>query len=142
MITSTPRKSKPVSIKAAIASAGAIVLASGLAFAESSAPAPSRAQPAQSANPPASNTQGAVTMENQKAIIGMPVITSDGQTVGQVLAVGPGENTKDLAFVVKPTAELGAKTAELKIPVDKGELNGRAVQLMVTLADVKKFYVR
>ena len=46
----------------------------------------------------------------------------------------------DLA--IKPTEELGAKAAQVKIPLDKAELNGRAVQLMVTLADVKKFYVR
>ena len=121
----------------ALAPAAALVMASGVAFAES-ATAPAPAGVSAGAATQAQPIAGA----NQQAIIGMPVITSDGQTVGQVLSVGPGQNTKALAISVKPTEAVGAKTADVKIPLDKAELNGRSVQLMVTMEDVKKFYVR
>jgi hypothetical protein len=121
----------------ALAPAAALVVASGVAFAQDpAAPAPAGA-------PAAAATQAQpITADKEKAIIGMPVITADGQTVGQVLSVGPGQNTKALALSVKPSAELGAKSADVKIPLDKAELNGRSVQLVVSMEDVKKFYVR
>ncbi len=121
----------------ALVPAAALVMASGVAFAENAA------APAPAGTSAAAPTQAQpITPDNQKAIIGLPVITADGQTVGQVLSVGPGQNTKALTLTVKPAAEVGSKSADVKIPLDKAELNGRSVQLMVSMEDVKKFYVR
>ncbi len=135
-----------VSTLRAVVLAGTGAFAAATAFAQNNAPAPNAPNTpaaAPSANPQAPNTTAtpAMTPHNQ-SVIGLPVISADGQTVGQVLSVGPGENQKMLAFIVKPTAVLGAKGGEIFIPTDKAELNGRSIQLMVTLADVKKFYVR
>ena len=117
--------------------AGAVVLAGGLAFAQTS-PQPSTGAAAPSAT--AAPAPSATNDTAHRAAIGMPVISADGQTVGQVLSVGPGADSKTMAYVVKPAEDMGSK-AELKIPVDKTEMNGKAVQLTVKLADAKKLYV-
>jgi len=116
----------------AASSFAAIVLAAGTAVAGSSAEAPAAADKQAAA--------AATTIPGSWA--GLPVISSDGKTVGQVMSVGPGQTSKDMTLYVKPTEELGAKSANVQIPQDRAVLEGRTVQLVVSIDDVKKFYVR
>jgi hypothetical protein len=119
----------------------ALALAASLAHAETT-PSTDAKTPAATTAPAAATEKLAITPERYPAIVGLPVISSDGKTIGQVLSVGPGLNSKSMALSVKPVADLGAKAADVKIPVDRSVLEGRTVQLMVSLDDVKKFYVR
>ena len=119
-------------VAATLAFTGTVALATEAATTASPAATAATAKPA---------AKTEITPQHHQAIVGLPVISSDGQTVGQVLSVGPGTNSKSMSLSVKPVDDLGAKS-EVKIPVDRAVIDGRTVQLMVNFADVKKFYVR
>jgi hypothetical protein len=97
----------------------------------------------------ASNTPQAATpaapevqRERAPAVVGLPVISADGQTVGQVLSVGPGAHSKWATLHVKAVDGLAQAGKSLEIPADRAIPADHAVQLIVSFEDVKKFYAR
>ena len=73
---------------------------------------------------------GATAAEASKpeSWVGMPVISSDGATVGQVASVKPGVDGKTSDLVVKNPSD--GKT--LTVPGNLASLNGNSVQLKAT----------
>jgi sporulation protein YlmC with PRC-barrel domain len=68
-----------------------------------------------------------------EAWVGLPVVTSEGKSVGQVSQVRPGAGGQSNDIVVKSN---DGKT--LTVPATMGMINGRTVQLKATSDEVKK----
>jgi sporulation protein YlmC with PRC-barrel domain len=142
----------------------AAVVGSGVALAQAPPEAPGQApaaKPDYPALPPSTNSgaqpgaaadeetapaaspdkaAGAATGSDLKAadLVGLPVVGSDGKSIGQVATVNSSPDGKVKDIEVKTGAILGFGGSNIKVPADKVVTKGDGIQLSMTMEEFKK----
>jgi hypothetical protein len=102
-----------------------------------SAPPVQTAQAVPAASPPAASPADAgkapAEASRPESWIGLPVIGSDGSTVGQVTDMRPGADSKSTVLLVQ-----GSDGKTYKVPGSIAAMSGRAVQVAATAAELGK----
>jgi hypothetical protein len=101
-------------------------------------PAPSAAPAAKpSANPtvapPAGETAAPAEASKPASWIGLPVVTADGQTLGQVTELKAAADGKSQILMIKSPAD----SKVFAVPSSIAKMTGRAVQLSATSQELK-----
>lgn len=82
--------------------------------------------------------QGPLDPKTANFVIGMPALESGGKTVGQVVEISQGSDTKANVMVIKVSKELGPEGSTVAVPIDKVVVKGRTAQLYLGMDELQK----
>jgi hypothetical protein len=93
--------------------------------------------------PPVSGAQavtpdGPLDPKTANNVIGLPALESGGQTVGQVVEIGQGSDTKSNVVVIKVSKDFGPEGTTVAVPMNQVVVKGRTAQLYLNKDELKK----
>lgn len=109
----------------------------GTTQAPANTPAPTDGTAAETKSPDATTEQSTASAgDSDNAIIGLPVVTSDGQRIGDVEKVVAADDGSMKEVLVKTGGFLGFGAKRVAIPVDKIAQQGKTLRLAMTADEV------